>query len=340
MPVVKSRVVLMRAVPPPSCSSPESITATVTPAPVRVVVSTGGRLDGHRQSATSARCVARSATTSPPSSCRPCDWPHRRRAAAAAEHCVWPAPSVCRSRLQSRRGWHRTDDTGPRPRRRVRPWLPAAPLATRWCRSRSGLVDASRTSSRRHDTSISRSARRTVAVLEPLGRMHSARARLDVIGLVGKADARQRGPAVDHRAQRHPRRLSAECATETLQHERRAAEPRRVATRRHAAALADAYPWRHPDREADVDARREHPACCAASRASPARCPLTPATLIGAHVGVDRHRHHVGVIPQLPQHAARQAPRHGLDDAEVRGRRARRWPAVPAAAGVWRPASA
>ena len=37
LPPVKSRVVLMRAVPPPSCSRPESITATVTPAPVRVV---------------------------------------------------------------------------------------------------------------------------------------------------------------------------------------------------------------------------------------------------------------------------------------------------------------
>ncbi len=37
LPVVKSRVVLIRPVPPPSCSSPESITATVTPAPVRVV---------------------------------------------------------------------------------------------------------------------------------------------------------------------------------------------------------------------------------------------------------------------------------------------------------------
>ena len=34
---MKSRVVLMRLVPPPSCSKPESITATVTPAPVSVV---------------------------------------------------------------------------------------------------------------------------------------------------------------------------------------------------------------------------------------------------------------------------------------------------------------
>ena len=41
LPVVKSRVVLIRAVEPPSCSSPESTTAIVTPAPVRDVVSPG-----------------------------------------------------------------------------------------------------------------------------------------------------------------------------------------------------------------------------------------------------------------------------------------------------------
>ena len=41
-PPVKSRVVLMRVARPPSCSRPESITATVTPFPVSDVVSTGG----------------------------------------------------------------------------------------------------------------------------------------------------------------------------------------------------------------------------------------------------------------------------------------------------------
>ena len=34
LPPVKSRVVMMRVVPPPSCSRPESMTATVTPLPV------------------------------------------------------------------------------------------------------------------------------------------------------------------------------------------------------------------------------------------------------------------------------------------------------------------
>src|SRR5574341_1213782 len=41
LPPVKSRVVLMRAEPSPSCNSPESITATVTPAPVCVVGTPG-----------------------------------------------------------------------------------------------------------------------------------------------------------------------------------------------------------------------------------------------------------------------------------------------------------
>jgi len=41
LPVVKSRVVLSRLAAPPSSSSPESITATVTPAPVAVLVDAG-----------------------------------------------------------------------------------------------------------------------------------------------------------------------------------------------------------------------------------------------------------------------------------------------------------